>query len=168
MSNKSPVFPMPEPHHFSDYGFDPQFDYFQVLEETRNQEREASSRSIDSIRFKLQKPNSDDVIRTPQKKKTKKKRRWWSKAFMMCFNFNWSTKSRFNNNDCNDNENRDVHMARAQAFRSSAAHRMLRSQPLLSPGSGCNSPYLSLRELNVEQQHLRRMSGSASPIYFVT
>ena len=30
MSNKSPIFPMPEPQHFSDYGFDPQIDYFQV------------------------------------------------------------------------------------------------------------------------------------------
>lgn len=30
MSTKSPIFPMPEPHHFSDYGFDPQIDYFQV------------------------------------------------------------------------------------------------------------------------------------------
>lgn len=31
MSNKSPIFPMPDPQHFSDYGFDPQIDYFQVL-----------------------------------------------------------------------------------------------------------------------------------------
>lgn len=30
MSNKAPIFPMPEPQHFSDYGFDPQIDYFQV------------------------------------------------------------------------------------------------------------------------------------------
>ncbi|KAF8401432.1 hypothetical protein HHK36_012371 [Tetracentron sinense] len=30
MSNKSPVFPMTQPPHFSDYGFDPQIDYFQV------------------------------------------------------------------------------------------------------------------------------------------
>lgn len=30
MSNKSPIFPMPQPQHFSDYGFDPQIDYFQV------------------------------------------------------------------------------------------------------------------------------------------
>ena len=31
MSSKSPVFPFPEPQHFSDYGFDPQLDYFQVI-----------------------------------------------------------------------------------------------------------------------------------------
>lgn len=30
MSTKSPIFPIPQPHHFSDYGFDPQIDYFQV------------------------------------------------------------------------------------------------------------------------------------------
>lgn len=29
--NKYPVFPMtPEANHYSDYGFDPQMDYFQV------------------------------------------------------------------------------------------------------------------------------------------
>lgn len=30
MSAISPVFPVLEPHHFSDYGFDPQIDFFQV------------------------------------------------------------------------------------------------------------------------------------------
>nr|DAD33257.1 TPA_asm: hypothetical protein HUJ06_012108 [Nelumbo nucifera] len=30
MSSKSPICPMPEPQHFSDYGFEPQIDYFQV------------------------------------------------------------------------------------------------------------------------------------------
>lgn len=30
MSHKSPIFPLPESQHFSDYGFDPQIDYFQV------------------------------------------------------------------------------------------------------------------------------------------
>ncbi|KAJ0106360.1 hypothetical protein Patl1_18998 [Pistacia atlantica] len=63
MSNKSPIFPMPEPQHFNDYGFDPQIDYFQcsvldsfvenkVLEEARKQKKE-SSRSIDSLHFEL-------------------------------------------------------------------------------------------------------------------
>lgn len=31
MSSKSPVFPISEPQHFSDYGFDGEIDYFQVL-----------------------------------------------------------------------------------------------------------------------------------------
>lgn len=31
MSNKAPIFPIPEPQHFTDYGFDPQVDHFQVL-----------------------------------------------------------------------------------------------------------------------------------------
>lgn len=30
MANKSPIFPIVEPQHFSDYGFDPQIHYFQV------------------------------------------------------------------------------------------------------------------------------------------
>ncbi|CAL5399278.1 unnamed protein product [Camellia sinensis] len=54
MSSKSPIFPMPEPHHFSDYGFDPQIDYFQVLEEARKHKRE-TTRLIDALHFKLQK-----------------------------------------------------------------------------------------------------------------
>ncbi|KAL7002449.1 hypothetical protein U1Q18_003604 [Sarracenia purpurea var. burkii] len=33
---------MAEPHHFSDYGFDPQIDCFQVLEEAKIRRREAS------------------------------------------------------------------------------------------------------------------------------
>lgn len=28
--SKSPIFRLPEPQHYSDYGFDPQIDYFQV------------------------------------------------------------------------------------------------------------------------------------------
>ncbi|KAK7836409.1 hypothetical protein CFP56_022561 [Quercus suber] len=66
MSNKSPIFPMPEPQHFSDYGFDPQIDYFQVLEEARKHKRE-TTRSIDSIHFKLQKPISKDDLKKTHK-----------------------------------------------------------------------------------------------------
>lgn len=31
MPNKSPFFSVQPPHHFTDYGFEPQIDYFQVL-----------------------------------------------------------------------------------------------------------------------------------------
>ncbi|GFZ09050.1 hypothetical protein Acr_20g0008580 [Actinidia rufa] len=78
MATKSPIFPMPEPQHFSDYGFDPQIDYFQVLEEARKHKRETASRSIDSLHFKLQKPISKDE----SKRIKKSKRRWWRKALL--------------------------------------------------------------------------------------
>ncbi|KAG2261103.1 hypothetical protein Bca52824_068182 [Brassica carinata] len=76
-NNTSPVSPMPLSQHFSDYGFDPQIDYFQVLEEARKHKKETSS--IDSMhQFKLQKPISkDDLIRTALHKK---KKRWFLKT----------------------------------------------------------------------------------------
>uniref|UniRef100_A0A7N0T6K8 Uncharacterized protein n=1 Tax=Kalanchoe fedtschenkoi TaxID=63787 RepID=A0A7N0T6K8_KALFE len=176
-SNQSPVFPT---RHFSDYGFDSQFDYFQVLEEARGRQREALSRSIDSFRFKLHKPISVPSQHSPtaspchSQKKKKKKLRWWNKAFVF---FKWHIKKPLSNHGEDD---RDVHEARARAFRAAASgplymtdcgptpHRMLGSRPSLSPaGSGCRSPYVSLRELNMEQ-HWQTMSGSASPIYLVT
>ncbi|CAM8940575.1 unnamed protein product [Rhodiola kirilowii] len=159
-----------EPHHFSEYGFDPQLDQFQMLEEARNQQRETLSRFIDDI--------SND-----KKKKKMKRRWWWNKAFTTFLK--WTTKPHLKRD-----EDRDVHMARARAFRSNFSGPLYmadssrptpphhRSQPdmfggLLSPGgggtgSGCSSPYLSLRELNMERQNLQRMSASASPIYLVT
>ncbi|CAI9762619.1 unnamed protein product [Fraxinus pennsylvanica] len=81
MSNKAPVFPIPEPQHFSDYGFDPQIDYFQVLEEARNYKRENVT-SIDTQHFKLQKPISTDE-HSPKKNKM----RWWRNALLF-FNLN--------------------------------------------------------------------------------
>lgn len=33
-TNNTPIFPISEPQHFSDYGFDPQIDYFQVRTRT--------------------------------------------------------------------------------------------------------------------------------------
>ncbi|XP_072997321.1 uncharacterized protein [Typha latifolia] len=76
MSTKSPIFPFPEPHHYSDYGFDPQIDYFQVLEEARRQSKRCESRPppLDSLHLKLQKPISKDAA------KSKKRHRWWKTA----------------------------------------------------------------------------------------
>ncbi|XP_010547010.1 PREDICTED: uncharacterized protein LOC104818909 [Tarenaya hassleriana] len=85
MSNRTPVFPMPASQHFSDYGFDPQIDYFQVLEEGRNHKRETSARSsIDALHFKLQKPISkDDPTRSVLHMKKKKKKQWrWKNALL--------------------------------------------------------------------------------------
>ncbi|KAL6958270.1 hypothetical protein U1Q18_044948 [Sarracenia purpurea var. burkii] len=71
MSGSSSIFPMPELHHFSDYGFDPQIDYFHVLEEVRKHRRKAS-RSVDALHFRLQKP----IPKDESKKIKKNKRRW--------------------------------------------------------------------------------------------
>ncbi|ONK63411.1 uncharacterized protein A4U43_C07F14860 [Asparagus officinalis] len=78
MPSMSPIFPMPEPQpHFSGYGFDPQINYVQALEESRRQTKRAESRRIDSTRFKLSKPISKDHDRA----KSKKRKQWWKSAF---------------------------------------------------------------------------------------
>ncbi|KAB1213953.1 hypothetical protein CJ030_MR5G017216 [Morella rubra] len=182
MSNKSPIFPMPEPHHFSDYGFDPQIDYFQVLEEARKHKRE-TTRPIDSIHFKLQKPISKDDSRKIHK--ANKKKRWWRSALLF---FKWKWIPHHGPASCNDPE--DVHQARARAFRASISgpvyitesrsgsttpYRTTTSRPSSGPLAGTltparkdelDIPYLSLRELNMEQK--QRISTSAMPIYLVT
>ncbi|KAG1371285.1 hypothetical protein COCNU_16G003790 [Cocos nucifera] len=65
---------MPEPQHYSDYGFDPQIDYFQALDEARRHRKRSEARSLDALHFKLQKPISKDDS------KARKKRRWWWKS----------------------------------------------------------------------------------------
>ncbi|EEF45569.1 uncharacterized protein LOC8278759 [Ricinus communis] len=184
MANKSPIFPMPEPQHFSDYGFDPQIDYFQFLEEARKHKRE-TARSIDSLHFKLQKPISKDEYSNKKPHKNKKKR-WWKKAFLF-LKWKWVQTQQ------DDFADEDVHKARARAFRasisgpvyitesrsgSSTPYRTT-SRPSSGPLAGTLTParkgdleipYLSLRELNVEQQQQQhqRMSTSSMPIYLVT
>ncbi|XP_004298142.1 PREDICTED: uncharacterized protein LOC101297056 [Fragaria vesca subsp. vesca] len=183
MSNKSPIFPMPEPQHFSDYGFDPQMDYFQVLEEARRHKRDGP-RSIDSIHFKLQKPISKDDHYS-KKQPHNKKKRWWKSALLF-FKWGWTHHHRHTRPGGRE----DVHQARAKAFRgsisgpvyitesrsgSSTPYRTA-SRPSSGPLAGTMSPvskgemeipYLSLRELNMEQQQ-RVSTSSAMPIYLVT
>lgn len=209
MSNKSPIFPMPEPQHFSDYGFDPQINYYQVLfnsvfifwfftkfvtdrfsvffenkvlEEARKHKKEASSRSIDLLHFKLQKPISKEESKS---KKSTKKKRWWKNALLF-FKWRWIHNTHQHDLDLDH----DVHHARARAFRasisgpvyitesrsgSSTPYRTT-SRPSSGPLAGTLTPvtkgdvqvpYLSLRELNMEQQQ-QRMSTSSVPIYLVT
>lgn len=172
---------MPDPQHFSDYGFDPQIDYFQVLEEARRHKRDVS-RSTDSLHFKLQKPISKDDSRKPNKIK---KKRWWRNALLF-FKWKWV------NHQLDGNLDHDVHQARARAFRasisgpvyitesrsgSSTPYRTT-SRPSSGPLAGTLTPtrkgdveipYLSLRELNLEQQQQQqRISTSSLPIYLVT
>lgn len=189
MSTKSPIFPMPEPQHFSDYGFDPQIGYFQVLEEARKHKREISSRSsIDALHFKLQKPISKDESKKTQK--ARKKKRWWKNALHF-LKRRWVSRggaASSRRDDLDLDLDQDVHHARAKAFRatlsgpvyitesrsgSSTPYRST-SRPSSGPLAGTMSPdfsravpYLSLRELNMEQQY-QRVSTSTMPIYLVT
>ncbi|GMN62377.1 hypothetical protein TIFTF001_031454 [Ficus carica] len=180
---------MPQPQHFSDYGFDPQIDYFQVLEDARKHKRK-TTRSIDSIHFKLQKP----ILKDDSKKSHNgKKKRWWRNALFF-FKWKWTAGDAFFNHDHHHDHDyhrgfEDVHQARARAFRASFSGPVYftesrsgsttpcrsTSRPSSGPLAGTLSPadkdeldipYLSLRQLNME--HQQRISTSAMPIYLVT
>lgn len=151
-----------------------------------------SSRSIDSIHFKLQKPISKEESRNKNHKS--KKKRWWKNALFF-FKWKWTHHHHHHHRDdrYDDGENSDIHQARAKAFRatisgpvyltesrsgSTTPYRSC-SRPSSGPLAGSlipaaigavDIPYLSLRELTMEQQQLQqqRMSTSAMPIYLVT
>ncbi|KAJ4969173.1 hypothetical protein NE237_015874 [Protea cynaroides] len=180
MSNKkSPVFPMPEPQHFSDYGFDPQIDYFQVLEEARKQKRE-TSRSIDALHFKLQKPISKE-----ESKKSKKKKKWWTNALLF-WKWKWADGERLNGEEgrfntrnrlCQGSISGPVYITESRT--GSTTPYRTSSRPASGPLAGTLTqtlkgeleiPYLSLRDVNMdmEPQQDHRMSASAMPIYLVT
>ncbi|KAI3935769.1 hypothetical protein MKX01_032953 [Papaver californicum] len=77
MTSKTPIFPIPQhPHHFSDYGFDPQMDYLQKFLPSTT----TTSRSIESLHFKLQKP----ISKEESSKKKKQKSKWWKNALLFC------------------------------------------------------------------------------------
>ncbi|XP_068664149.1 uncharacterized protein [Aristolochia californica] len=159
MSIKSPIFPMPEPQHFSDYGFDPRMDYFQVLEEARKHKRE--NRSVNALHFKLQKPISKEDS------KKNKKRKWWRDALLF-----WKWKR---------NKEAPTLARRYRAVSGpiyalecglSTPYRT--SRPSSGPLAGTLNPmrkgdfeipYLNLRELNLDSQ---RISTPSMPIYLVT
>ncbi|KAI3948215.1 hypothetical protein MKX01_014814 [Papaver californicum] len=91
MTSETPILPITQhPHHFSDYGFDPQMDYLQVLEEAKKHKKEkflpstvaTTSRSIESLHFKLQKP----ISKEEKSKKKKQKSKWWKHALLFCKN----------------------------------------------------------------------------------
>ncbi|KAK2989319.1 hypothetical protein RJ640_014778 [Escallonia rubra] len=178
MTNKTPIFPMPEPHHFSDYGFDPQIDYFQVLEEAMKHKRE-NPRSIDALHFKLQKPISKDDSNSKKIKKNKK--RWWKNALLF-FKWNRGNENRPKSGH-RDHVDRVHHPVRAlsgpvyitESRSGSTTPYRTASRPSSGPLAGTLTPsrkgeveipYISLRELNMDQQ--RRISTSATPIYLVT
>ncbi|XP_042050550.1 uncharacterized protein LOC121795936 [Salvia splendens] len=144
--NTSPIFPIPQ--HYTDYGFEPQLDYFQVLEEARKQKRE---RSID-LHFKLQKPISKDES---SKKIKKTKKRWWRNAL----HFFRPPKGvpLVADGRCCHRISSPIYITES---RSGA------STPYRRPGEAAGIPYFSLRELNAAESH--RISVVEMPIYLVT
>ncbi|PIA61296.1 hypothetical protein AQUCO_00300674v1 [Aquilegia coerulea] len=184
MTNKSPVFPIPQhPQHFSDYGFDPQIDYLQVLEEAKKHKKDFS-RSIDSLHFKLQKP----ISKEDTKKNKNRKKKWWKNALLF-----WKKKTSSNGvNNHNDEIEADDYIKRSREYRGlsgpvyitesrsgSSTPCRVSSRPTSGPLAGTltpmrkgdvDVPYVSLRELNMEQQEEPnyRFSTSAMPIYLVT
>ncbi|KAJ0244375.1 hypothetical protein HA466_0190170 [Hirschfeldia incana] len=187
MSNRSPVFPIPDSQHFSDYGFNPQVNYFQVMEETRKHKRETSTKSsiINALHFKIQKPISKgDPTRSAMHSK-RKKRWWWKKALPFFKWRKWPIST-----TVAVNEDRRLRNFRAVTGKmsmsspvysiesrtgSNTPYRTTTSRPSSGPIAGTLTParkadvavpYLSLRELNMEQQ--QRISISSSPIYLVT
>ncbi|XP_008775695.1 uncharacterized protein LOC103695999 [Phoenix dactylifera] len=177
--SKSPIFPMPEPQHYSDYGFDPQIDYFQVLEEARRHRKRSEVRSLDALHFKLQKPISKDDATA-----RKKRRRWWKSALLF-----WKRAKAGGDDHCDAGSAYGPkvsspcisHPYRAvsgplyatESARSSTPCRTSRpsSGPLAAAEVGAAGiPYLSLRDLNLVDG--ARVSASAAPtpipIYLVT
>ncbi|KAG8369907.1 hypothetical protein BUALT_Bualt14G0062200 [Buddleja alternifolia] len=172
MSNKSPIFPISEPQHFTDYGFEPQIDYFQVMEEARKHKRESTSRSMD-LHFRLQKPISKD---DSSKKIKKNKKRWWRNALLF-FKFDkWAPPGGRRGGgaaELGGRHNRigsiscPVYITESRSG-SSTPYRTTSSRPGSGPlvKGGVGIPYISLRELNMDQHH--RISASSTPIYLVT
>ncbi|XP_010269592.1 PREDICTED: uncharacterized protein LOC104606200 [Nelumbo nucifera] len=179
MSSKSPICPMPEPQHFSDYGFEPQIDYFQVLEEARKYKRD-TLRSVDALHFKLQKPISKEESNKSNKKKKKK---WWKNALLF-WRWKWFDDAGLDDGEdgvyprsrvCRGAVSGPVYITENRSGWSTPSRTSCRpaSGPLagtLTPtrNGEVEIPYLSLRELNIEQQQYHRIPISPMPIYLVT
>ncbi|KAJ0811396.1 hypothetical protein HanPSC8_Chr17g0750251 [Helianthus annuus] len=175
-TTQSPIFSLHEPQHFSDYGFDSQFDYFQVLEEARKHKRETcSSRSnIDTLHFKLQKP----VTKDDNSKKIKKSRkRWWKHALHFFKRKRTaSPPSSYGDGGGVRAVSGPVYLAESRSGNSTPTyHRLSTSRPSSGPLAGTitpvrkddlDIPYVSLTEVNVDQSY--KISASPMPIYLVT
>lgn len=161
------------------------FLYPKVMEEARKHKRETLVKSsINALHFKIQKPISkDDPTRSTMHNK-RKKRWWWKKALPF---FKWR---KWPISTVAVDEDRRVRNFRAVTGTMSMSspvystesrtgsytpYRTTTSRPTSGPIAGTMTParkgdvaipYMSLRELNMEQQ--QRISISSSPIYLVT
>ncbi|XP_038991730.1 uncharacterized protein LOC120115027 [Hibiscus syriacus] len=163
---------MPQPHHFNDYGFDPQIHHFQVLEGSRKHKKETTSTVDGVVQFKLQKPFSEDYQSNRQKAKTK--RYWWRNAL-----FFFGRKKRVPSGERNQLDDDRVSAKASRGLILGPLYMTERggsgsttpcrptSQSHSGPLAGISTPYVSLKELNMEQQPYR-VSTSSLPIYFVT
>ncbi|GAA0163262.1 hypothetical protein LIER_19171 [Lithospermum erythrorhizon] len=175
MASKAPIFPINEPHHFSDYGFDPQIGYFQALEEARKQKREAS-RSIDTLHFKLPKPKSRD---DPSRKIKKNKKRWWKNALHF-IKSKWTPLHDDKNNTYSSSLGGSISapVYIIESRSGSTTPYITTSRPTSGrPLAGTMTPtrrgemevpYINLKEVNMDYNHHQRMSTSSVPIYLVT
>ncbi|KAH7678679.1 hypothetical protein IHE45_06G012800 [Dioscorea alata] len=104
--NRRSVFGMAERQHYSDYGFDPQLGFFQILEEAMERGNKLGLQSPDALQFKLQKPmttaeeEQEDI--PGAKKKKKKKLGWWRWGLPSPLFF-WKKNNGKHNNKNNDN-----------------------------------------------------------------
>ncbi|KAK1277413.1 hypothetical protein QJS04_geneDACA007188 [Acorus gramineus] len=183
MSMKSPIFPVTEPRHFSDYGFDSQFDYFQVpllnpfpslppirsdsiskslqiLEEAKKHKKDA--KPIDSLHLKLQKPISKDSA----KKRRSSSSSWWKKPLLF---LKWrrtdpcdkAAAEAFDHRE----RRRNVGSMSGPVYYVAETVGPCRSSGPVMRGEGFEMPYFSLRELNVDRPIA---DAASSPIYLVT
>ncbi|KAI3968504.1 hypothetical protein MKX01_007814 [Papaver californicum] len=197
MTSKTPIFPIPQhPHHFSDYGFDPQMDYLQVLEEANKHKKEkflpsttattaTTARSIESLHFKLQKP----ISKEESSKKKKQKSKWWKNALLFCkkkwvYQNDQVVDHHFGENNYIKNSNYrgtisgPVYITESRSGSSTPSRST--SGPLSSSSSAAAAwtlipttkssevPYLNLREMNLDQHHRISTTSNPMPIYLVT
>ncbi|KAF6984338.1 hypothetical protein CFC21_002368 [Triticum aestivum] len=85
-TTSTPVFPFPAaagetepPHHFSDYGFDPQLLRFSQLPDAKRHQQQQPPPQLEHARFKLQKPISKKHQHAQHNGK-QRRRGWWSSA----------------------------------------------------------------------------------------
>ncbi|XP_076931463.1 uncharacterized protein LOC143596621 [Bidens hawaiensis] len=162
MTNKSsPIFTLHEPHHFNDYGFDPQLDYFQVLQEARKHKHESSSFrfAIDNLHFKLQKPFSKD---DNSKKIKKTRKRWWKNALHFFKRKRTSSTDRVYSGPGARTLSGPLYLTKSRTGSSTSTpyHRTPSSRPL---SGHVNIPYINLNEHQTHTSSAPRM-----PIYLVT
>ncbi|KAL6522855.1 hypothetical protein OROHE_016702 [Orobanche hederae] len=169
MSNKSPIIELLQQQHFTDYGFEPQIDYFQILEEGRKHKKESTSRSVD-LHFKLQKPISKDVS---SKKIKKNKRRWWRNALLFLKFPKWAPPGA-GGADLSGRRHRigsicgPVYITESGSGPSTPYGAAGRPGFVSLMKDGLDIPYMSLRELNMDQNHRIPATSTDKPIYLVT
>nr|AAF63814.1 hypothetical protein [Arabidopsis thaliana] len=158
-----------------------------VMEEARKHKRETSSKSYtNGLQFKIQKPISkDNPTRSTMHNDKKKKRCWWKKALPFFKWRKWPISTVGVNEDRRVRNFRSVtgsmsmsgpiYATESLISGSNTPYRTTTSKPSSGPIAGTLTParkgdvaipYLSLRELNMEQP--QRISISSSPIYLVT